>query len=61
MLLQYMVSIAGGQSKPHKLTCRVPQGSVLGPQLFTTYMTSLALLLKHHGMTYHLYADDTSP
>ena len=33
--IQYTVSIAGEQSKPHKLTCGVPHGSVLGPLLFT--------------------------
>ena len=28
-------------------------------QLFTIYMTPLSSLLKLHGMTYHLFADDT--
>ena len=55
---QYTVLIAGEQSKPHKLTC-VPQGSVIGQLLFTIYMTPLASIRKLHGMTYHLYADDT--
>ena len=52
---QYTVLIAGEQSNPHKLTCGVPQGSVLGPLLFTIYMTPLASILKLHGMTFHLY------
>ena len=56
---QYTVLIAGEQSKSHKLTCGIPQGSVLGPLLFTIYMTPLSSLLKLHGMTYHLFADDT--
>ena len=56
---QYTVLIAGEQSKQYKLTCGVPQGSVLAPLLFTIYLTPLASLLKLHGMTYHLYADDT--
>ena len=56
---QYTVLIAVEQSKPHKLTCGVPQGSFLGPLLFTIDMTPLASILKAHGMTYHPYADDT--
>ena len=35
----------------------VPQGSVFGPILF--YTLPLVGILKQHGVSYHLYADDT--
>ena len=37
----------------------VPQGSVLGPILFTMYTQPLVDILKTHCMSYHRYADDT--
>ena len=37
----------------------VPQGSVLGPILFTLYTSSFATLLEAHNVTYHFYAEDT--
>lgn len=55
----YSVSVKSGLSAPRKLKYGVPQGSVLGPFLYTAYTAPLAQLLESHGVSYHFYADDT--
>ena len=37
----------------------LPQGTILGPQMYILYTVDLESILERHGVKMHLYADDT--
>ena len=55
----YKVLVKDSISNDYDLPCGVPQGSILGPILYSVYTTPLSRLIESHLIPYHLYADDT--
>ena len=53
------VSFENNFSQSRYLSCGVPQGSCLGPLLFTMYASKFFDIIKGHLPRTHAYADDT--
>jgi len=53
------VMIDNVESDSHPLLYGIPQGSILGPIIYTLYTVPLGQIIKKHDLQYHMYANDT--
>ena len=53
------VMINSHVSLPHSFLYGVPQGSILGPRLYSLYVSPISNIIDSYGLSHHIYADDT--
>ena len=53
--------VAIGDLRSYVWSCDsgVPQGSVLGPVIFSAFVSPISRIMESHGIRFHQYADDT--
>ena len=56
-----VVNVEGSTPYSKDLNCGVPQGTVLGPILYTYLLCTSQLgdIVRTHGLAYHFYVDDS--
>ena len=55
----HVVKVRDSLSNPVTNNCGVPQGSVIGPMLYTVYSAPISKVIEAHVLSSMLYADDT--
>ncbi|MEL7308753.1 MAG: reverse transcriptase family protein, partial [Pseudomonadota bacterium] len=53
------VSVDSSSSELFSLPFGVPQGSVLGPRLYSLYVAPVSSIINSYNISHHVYADDT--